>query len=620
MVRQERLASVLSDFARTMLTDFQVQGILDHLVERIVDVMGVSAAGVTLISPGLAPRYIAASSDLALHNERLQSELRQGPCVTAYVTGEAVAVPDLTQDVLFSEFSRRAQESGLAAVFAFPLRHGGARLGALDLYRDTVGPLDPEDVAAAQTLADVAAAYLLNAEARGLATAMADRFRESSLHDALTGLPNRTLLQQCMEHAARRAARSHGLVAILFIDLDRFKQVNDQYGHSVGDELLAAVAARLSTLVRPADTLARTSGDEFVILCEDVADLADVEHLAARIVDGFTEPFLAGGLLVPMKASVGVAYRGPGEAITTQLLLDADAAMYQAKRRGGDRHCVLDVEEQQQTRQYEDLGLTFRRALDREEFSLAYQPIVRASDGLVVGVEALLRWKGAGQDLVPPSTTLLLAAQTGLVTNLGEWVLERACRDRKRWFSDHPDVNLDLSVNVSPRQVLSPGFPETVKAVLDLTGLDPAVLILELTEEVFLDHDDNRASRVLGALKDLGVQIALDDFGTGYSSLNYLRQFPVDIVKVDQRFVADLGHDPAAAAIVSAVTNLAHILGIRVTAEGVETAEQRAEVVRLGCEFAQGFYFARPQNGATIATELTGGGNLRLPKEHSTAG
>lgn len=294
MVDERTLSSVLAEFVRTLRTDFSIQAILGHLVERIVDVLPSTGAGVTLIWPGAAPHHVAASDSAALRLEQLQTSLGQGPCVVARTTGEPVAVPDLTVDTQFDGFRSAALAARGAAVFAFPLRHADERLGALDLYRDVPGSLDPRDMAAAQTLADVAAAYLSNARARAEAQTMSDRFWDRSLHDPLTGLPNRTLLHPRLEHAAQRAERSHTIAAVLFADLDRFKGINDTYGHAVGDELLVAVGRRLSAVVRPGDTLARVSGDEFVILCEDLAHESDATRLAVRAGD-------AGGPLPPAR-------------------------------------------------------------------------------------------------------------------------------------------------------------------------------------------------------------------------------------------------------------------------------------------------------------------------------
>jgi diguanylate cyclase (GGDEF)-like protein len=349
MVREETLSSVLSEFARTMVTDFPIQGILDHLVRRIVDVLPVTAAGVTLIEAGLAPRYVAASSAAALRYERLQTDLAEGPCVLAYRSGRAVSVPELHCDRRFPVFAPQAVAGGLGAVFTFPLRHGDGRLGALDLYRDTPGDLAPDDMVAAQTLADVAAAYLINAQAREDSESDAKRFEAMSLHDPLTGLPNRTLLEQRLEHAALRARRNHTSAAVLFADLDGFKVANDTYGHQVGDRLLVAVAERLAGLVRPGDTLARVSGDEFVFLCEELGSVDDAETLALRIRDAFLTPFYV-DTAIPLTASVGIAYAGPGEEISNELLATADVAMYQAKGAGGGCHQIIDIRDARKSR------------------------------------------------------------------------------------------------------------------------------------------------------------------------------------------------------------------------------------------------------------------------------
>lgn len=608
-MEESKLSAVLSEFARTMLTDFPIQGILDRLVESIVGVLSISSAGVTLISPGEAPHYIAASDDSALRYEKLQTDVRQGPCLAAYESGEAVAVPDLRTDHRFPLFTPAALAAGLAAVFTFPLRHGDGRLGALDLYRETPGNLDPADLAAAQTLADVTAAYLLNAAAREEARVASDRYRLSALHDALTGLPNRVLLLQRLEHAAQRARRSHTNAAVFFADLDRFKRVNDTYGHHVGDQLLIAVARRLSALVRPGDTLARVSGDEFVFLCEDMSSAAAIGSLADRIVDAFDAPFVLPSVELALTASVGIAFAGPGEAISQRLMVHADIAMYQAKRKGGAGHQVVDLREASQSNERDRLEQDFRAAFSHERLDVAYQPIVRTTDGLVTGVEALLRWTDPDRGPISTMSMISIAEENGLISEVGAWVLERGCRDRGRWLRENPGMPLDLAVNVSARQLMSPGYCATVADVLAMTGLDPSTLILEVTESIFIE-DADRAMTVLADLKAMNVRLALDDFGTGYSSLSYLRQFPVDILKIDHGLTAELGHDPAGSAIVGAMVDLAHVLGLKVTVEGVETREQRDEVLAVGSEAAQGFFYARPMPAKGI-TELLAGGSRR---------
>jgi diguanylate cyclase (GGDEF)-like protein len=597
----DKLSAVLSEFARTMATDFPIQGILDHLVKRIVDVLPISAAGVTLISAGNAPHYIAASDESALRFERLQTDVRQGPCLSAYESGEAVSVPDLASDTRFPMFGPAALKSGLVAVFTFPLRHGEGRLGALDLYRETAGALNAHDMAAAQTLADVATAYLLNAQARDEARATSDRFEHSALHDALTGLPNRALLHERLDHAALRASRSHTAAAVLFADLDHFKQVNDSHGHHVGDELLIAVAQRLSALVRPGDTLARFAGDEFVFLCEDLTSAQDVEVLGKRVEDAFTEDFALSVGPVAVTASVGVAYAGPGEEISDQLLIKADTAMYQSKRNDVGAHQVIDLREAMQHDDRTTLEADLSAAFLGKKLDVAYQPILRCADRNIVGVEALLRWTDPTRGAVSPLTMVAIAEQTGLIVQIGAWILERACRDRGRWL--HRGMALDVAVNVSARQLMSWTFPSTVAGILKRTGMDPAALVLEITENVFIE-DIERATTVLAELKQLGIRLALDDFGTGYSSLTYLRRLPIDVVKIDQSFIADIGLEQSGVTIVSAVTHLAHALGFAVTAEGVETDRQSDEVLALGCEYAQGFLYGRPMSAADLVTSL----------------
>jgi diguanylate cyclase (GGDEF)-like protein len=306
-VDDSKLVRVLSEFAFTLATDFSILSILDHLVRQIVGILPVTSAGVTLIEPHQDPRYVAASDAAALRFEQLQSTIGEGPCLLAYHSGTSVAVPDLGAEERFPQFVAAAGDSGLKAVFTFPLNHGLLRLGALDLYRDSVGPLNANAMNVAQTLADVAAAYVLNARAREEAHAGSEELRHIATHDALTGLPNQLLLLERIEHAASRARRSNAHAALLFLDLDRFKRVNDTYGHETGDELLCAVGERLQRMIRPGDTLARLYGDEFVLLCEDLRASRDVDVLTARVQQAFVTPFLVGDCEIWVSASVGVA-------------------------------------------------------------------------------------------------------------------------------------------------------------------------------------------------------------------------------------------------------------------------------------------------------------------------
>jgi diguanylate cyclase (GGDEF)-like protein len=353
MDRDEQLAEILSDFARTMLTGFPTQGILDRLVERIVEVMPVDGAGVTLISPGVGPQYIAASSQRAMDYEQLQSDLGEGPCMDAYASGQPVCVEDTREEIRFPHFTQGALAAGLGAAFAFPLRHGTSQLGALDLYRDTPGPLEPSRLKSAQILADVAAAYLINAGARSELEASLLRSRDAALHDALTGLANRVLFFEFLDQALRRDFRSRKFTTVLFCDIDRFKRVNDHFGHRVGDELLVAVAERLTGLMRPSDILARLGGDEFVILCDGLDKISQATMIAERAIEAFRSPFTLSIGPLEVSLSIGVAIDGDSTLASDDLLNDADSAMYVAKRKGGAR-CHF----------FEDAG---RRSLGEEQ-------------------------------------------------------------------------------------------------------------------------------------------------------------------------------------------------------------------------------------------------------------
>ena len=593
-----QLASLLSEFARTMATDFPIQSILNHLVKRIVDVLPITAAGVTLISPDTDPRYVAASDDSALKYEELQSELGEGPCLLTYKTGLAVVVPNLQEETRFPLFTSQALEAGLGAVFTFPLHHGNVRLGALDLYRDTPGTLDSFELAAAQTLADVAAAYLINAQARADLRDSSDVSRETALHDALTGLPNRVLLLERLDHAVLRCRRSGKMAAVLFADLDDFKQVNDTYGHSTGDDLLRSVGQRLTSVLRPGDTLARIAGDEFVILCEDLEHPAEIDAIAARIVASFAPPFILSGIPVAMSASVGIAYSGSGESLPDQLLQDADTAMYQAKRKGGARHQVIDLREQHLAAIRVNLLRDLRGATGRGEITAEYQPIVSTDTGRLAGVEALLRWNHPLRGEVSPSVLVPLAEQSGIINEIGRWIFENACRAHQRW-SEASREALTLAINVSAHQLMSPDFTEVVVDILDRTQTDPHAVTIEVTESVFV-QDSQRALVVLAELKEIGINLALDDFGTGYSSLSYLKRFPIDIVKIDQGFIGDIERDRASQAIVNSVIELSHTLGMIVIAEGVETDSQRQRLVAVGCDQSQGYFFSRAMTEADV--------------------
>jgi diguanylate cyclase (GGDEF)-like protein len=558
---------------------------------------------------------MAASDAAALRFEDLQSTYGEGPCLLAYHSGTAVTVPDLGAESRFRQFAPVALASGLKAVFTFPLNHGSRRLGALDLYRDSVGPLNVDAMIVAQTLADVAAAYVLNARAREEALASSEELRRTATHDALTGLPNRLLLLERIEHAALRASRSNAAAAILFLDLDRFKHVNDTYGHETGDELLCAVGDRVLGMVRPGDTLARLYGDEFVLLCEDLRESRDVKVISARLRQAFVNPFLVGAREISISASVGVAFAGPGQRITGTMIAKADSAMFQDKRVGIGRRRVVGLRDALRNPSDHRLVRDLREALSQQRLNIEYQPIVRCRDGLVTGVEALLRWTHPKKGPISPLSVVALAERAGVITELGSWVLERSCLDHARWRRASSETTLNLAVNVSAHQLMDPHFADDVQAILDRTRMSASHLVLEVTETVLIENV-GRARMALLALKTLGVKVALDDFGTGHSSLSYLHRLPIDIVKIDREFVADSEWAGKRSAITAAVTHLAHTLDLAVVIEGIETMAHRAAAVAVGADFAQGYYFARPVESQQVEGWLSRIGDdspLRLP-------
>lgn len=614
MVHKQKLSLVLSEFAGTLVTDFPIDGILDNLVKRIIEVLPVTAAGITLIQPGIKPRHVAASGDPALRYEALQSELFEGPSLLAFDSNQPVLIPELEVEERFPHFTGFAQTAGLRAVFAFPLRRGGTRIGALELYRDSPGELADHDVAAAQTLANVAAAYLTNVQARIDVDEATDGVRQSGLRDILTGLPNRQLLDQRVAMSRDQGRPAGTDSAVLFINLDRFKAVNDSHGHSVGDELLVAVAHRLGALVRPMDTLARVSADEFVILCTELADSGYVDVLANRIDKAFSFPFQLSDARISITASVGMAV-GPGQDLSDQLVNDADTAMGQRKRKGGAGHQIIDLREATRALEWVALESDLRRAVADNRLELHYQPVVRSFDGMVTGVEALLRWTHPRHGPISPEVIVAMAERTGLIIDIGAWALSRACRDHRTWRERYPLTHLQVAVNVSTTQLMTPGFTATVASVLHRTNTTPADLVLEMTEAIFIE-DSEQAGRVLRELNSLGVGVALDDFGTGYCSLNYLRRFPVDVLKIDQTFLVGVqDNDPLIAPFLGAVTQLAHMLGLSVIAEGVETPQQRDEVAMAGCESSQGFFYAKPMPRDDISRLLRDGsdGDAQVP-------
>jgi diguanylate cyclase (GGDEF)-like protein len=428
-----------------------------------------------------------------------------------------------------------------------------------------------------------------------------------ALHDHLTGLPNRSLLLDRLSQAVARLGRADTRLGVLFFDLDHFKVINDSLGHDAGDRVLQAVAARVAGVLRPTDTLARLGGDEFVVVCEALEGPDDASAVADRIARALAPPIDEGVDELIVGASIGVVVTGDDHADPAGLIRDADAAMYRAKEQGRGRAELFDEGMRLRVVGRLRQERALRRALQRDELRLHYQPVVSLPDLGVTGVEALVRWEHPERGLLAPAEFVPLAEETGLILELGDWVLAEACRQAAAWTGVlGEDRTLEVAVNLSTKQLSQADLAKRVAALLERYGLPPAqvALCLEITESLMLE-DPMVTGGLLGDLARVGVRLAIDDFGTGYSSLAYLRRFPVHTLKVDRSFVSGLGLDADSRAVVAAIIELAHALGLEVVAEGVEEQVQLQALVELGCDRAQGFLFAHPAPPEALAELLS---------------
>jgi diguanylate cyclase (GGDEF)-like protein/PAS domain S-box-containing protein len=430
------------------------------------------------------------------------------------------------------------------------------------------------------------------------------RLAHQALHDSLTGLPNRALFRDRLEHALARAERHPGGVAVLFVDLDRFKLINDSFGHAAGDRLLCDVAARLRRALRPADTIARFGGDELTVLCEDLDGEAGARMIAQRIAELFEEPFAVEDGEAFLQASIGIALAGKC-ATPEDLIRDADAAMYRAKDRGRSRVEVFDEAMRRDARERVATESALRRAIERDELRIHVQPVVRMGDERIEAFEALVRWQHPERGLVPPGDFIPLAEETGLIVPIGNWVLREVCRTLRRWRDELGVDGVQCSVNLSVRHLQQPDVVATVRAALAEHDVRADQLVLEITESAVMENGSGTVE-TLEALKAMGVRLALDDFGTGYSSLAHLHRFPLDILKIDRSFTAALGDDHQGASIAGAIVSLAQALGLSTVAEGIEDAAQQRRLEALGCTYGQGFLFARPMPPAAFDDVLRG--------------
>jgi len=434
--------------------------------------------------------------------------------------------------------------------------------------------------------------------------------RHMAHHDALTGLPNRALFRDRLTHAMAQADRYHQKLAVMFLDLDRFKAINDTLGHNVGDQLLKIAAERLRSCVRDCDTVARLGGDEFTVVVEDIIEDHDAAAVAQKILDTLSQPFNLYGHEVFISVSVGVTLYPSDDENADNLLRNADSAMYRAKEYGRNNFQFYVADMNVKARERLMLESSLRRALDRNEYMLYYQPRVDLLSGQIIGAEALLRWRHPEMGLVPPADFIPILEETGMIIPVGDWALREACRQNRIW-QDMGLTPIRVAVNLSVRQFIQKDLADSVVRALDAAGLSAEHLELEITEDLLLEHNQTNII-TLSRLKNMGIHISIDDFGTGYSSLSYLKRLPIDTLKIDQSFVRDIGTDPDNKAIASAIIAMASSLRLNVLAEGVETDEQLAFLRAQGCNEIQGFSFSHPLPAEEFEQLLREGRQMRL--------
>jgi diguanylate cyclase (GGDEF)-like protein/PAS domain S-box-containing protein len=515
---------------------------------------------------------------------------------TAYTVSSAhpVVVEDFASETRF-ETSSFIKDHGVVSGMSVVIDGRDRPFGVVTAHSAARRSFTADDVNFVQAVANV----LSNAVERHRSD---EANRRAALHDALTGLPNRTLALDRIDQALRR--RDAGTVAVLALDVDRFKLVNDSLGHAAGDELLIALATRVRDVLRPGDTVARFGGDEFIVVCDGVDGPQGAIAIAERLARAIAEPLLLGSGVHFVSASIGIAVGGRPDDTPESLLRDADAAMYRVKESGRGGYELFDEHLREQVLNRVRIEGKLRGALERDELRVQYQPIVDARSGRPVSVEALVRWQHPDRGLIPPSEFIPVAEETGLIAELGRWVLREACSQVAAWQREF-GVPLGLAVNVSGRQLATPGFAAEVARIAERSGLIAGTLGLEITESVLIEEADAPMA-ALAQLRQHGLRLSLDDFGTGYSSLSYLKRFPLDGLKLDRSFIRGLGSGEEDRAIVEAVVTMARTLGLDVVAEGVETERQLAEVRALECPFAQGYLFARPLPAAAMTDLLAG--------------
>jgi diguanylate cyclase (GGDEF)-like protein len=607
--RQARTARALLDLSNSLAQLVTTDDMAANIARALPAVIGCDRAAVALFEPGATCGRVVATYGYSVSDDvRLRS--MEVPVPRPRAGDTAVTVWDRESAEHLNILPMLMSDLGAAAVATIPIVVNDERFGLV--VGDVVDRAermtdDPELASRLRGVASQATIAIRNAR-------LLENMRHQALHDALTGLPNRTLILDRVEQMLARARRNGSETAALFLDLDGFKQVNDTLGHEAGDQLLQSVAARLLTTLREGDTIARLGGDEFVVLVEGGTPTGSPEFVAERLLEVLREPFEIDDTARPsvsITASIGIA-RG-NRISATDLLRDADIALYEAKAAGRDRYVTFQREMQTAVEDRLTLELDLRGALDRGEFYLVYQPIFELESGRVLGLEALLRWKHPGRGTVQPDSFIPLLEETKLIVDVGHWVIHEACRQAQEWQLGGRDMY--VSVNVSARQLDGDHLVCDLQAALDTTGLPPAALVIELTETAIM-YDANATARQLQAVKQLGVGVAIDDFGTGYSSLAYLRQFPVDILKIDRSFVSAISDSAESSALIRTLVQLGKQLGLKTLAEGIEQHDQFCQLQEEECDSGQGFMFARPLEADAVNTFLS---ELPRPQNAPTA-
>jgi diguanylate cyclase (GGDEF)-like protein/PAS domain S-box-containing protein len=577
-----------------------LEGLLDHAMEVVAGVLGVDFADVLELADDEHQFLLKAGIGFReglVRNITVSADWSDSQAGFTMLAKEPVIVHDIAAERRFQAGNLLREHQAASGVTVL-VQGRGNPFGVLGAYSSRRRAFTTDDVNFLQAVANVLADAIDPVRTE-------EETRRRGLHDPLTGLPNRTLVLDRIAHALARGDRSEGSVAVLFLDVDNFKVVNDSLGHRAGDNLLRQLAARLSDAVRPADTVGRFGGDEFVVLCEDVTDEPMALRIAGRLARVFSEPFsLEGDDVHTASASIGVVLRDGSQDNPEELLRDADAAMYRAKERGRSRVELFDTGMRARAIGRLQTEGDLRRALERDELRVVYQPIVALSDGRIRGFEALVRWEHPERGLLAPAQFIPVAEESGMIVALGRVVLEQACRQSAQWSALYGPVA--IHVNLSARQVADPNLVDSVAHVLRVSGADPANLVLELTESSLLERV-NSPGETLARLKALGISLMLDDFGTGYSSLSYLQHFPLTGIKIDRSFVGALGGSNGSGAIVDAILRMALALDLEVVAEGLESAEHLDVLRRLGCRFGQGYLFSRPVDVSAASALLEAG-------------